>query len=122
MEKNVRQVLAFSEEMRQRGSQPSSRILQFESAAPSEEVKEALGLGVGEKIVRLKRVRLADSISLCVECTHLPLRFFPDLLEKYDPRTSLYQELGKHYGIQIVLPDEIAVAPLATTAIPKSIA
>ncbi len=87
MEKNFRQVLSFSEEMRQRGSQPSSRILQFESAAPSEEVKEALGLGVGEKIVRLKRVRLADSISLCVECTH---------------------------RIQIDLADEVAEASVAT--------
>jgi GntR family transcriptional regulator len=114
LEKNFRQVLSFSEEMRHRGSQPSSRVLQFERAEPGEEVKEALGLGAGEKIVRLKRVRLADSISLCIECTHLPLRFFPDLLEKYDPRTSLYQALGKYYGIQIDLADEVAEASVAT--------
>jgi len=114
MEKNFRQVLSFSEEMRQRGSQPSSRVLQFESATPSQEVKKALGLGTGEKIVRLKRVRLADSISLCIECTHLPLRFFPDLLKRYDPRTSLYEALGKHYGVQIDLADEVAEASVAT--------
>lgn len=114
LEKNFRQVMSFSEEMGQRGSQPSSRVLRFEKAEPSEEVKEALGLIAGEKIIRLKRVRLADSISLCIECTHLPLRFFPDLPEKYDPQTSLYQALGKHYGIQIELADEVAEASVAT--------
>jgi GntR family transcriptional regulator len=114
LEKNFRQVMSFSEEMGQRGSQPSSRVLRFEKAEPSEEVKEALGLMAGEKIIRLKRVRLADSISLCIECTHLPLKFFPDLPEKYDPQTSLYQALGKHYGIQIELADEVAEASVAT--------
>ena len=114
LEKNFRQVMSFSEEMGQRGSKASSRVLRFEKAEPSEEVKEALGLTAGEKIIRLKRVRLADSISLCIECTHLPLRFFPDLPEKYDPQTSLYQALGKHYGIQIELADEVAEASLAT--------
>jgi GntR family transcriptional regulator len=114
LEKNFRQVLSFSEEMGQRGSQPSSRVLRFGKVEPNEEVKEALGLAAGEKIIRLKRVRLADSISLCIECTHLPLRFFPDLPEKYDPQTSLYQALGKHYGIQIELADEVAEASLAT--------
>jgi DNA-binding GntR family transcriptional regulator len=114
LEKNFRQVMSFSEEMGQRGSQPSSRVLRFETTEPNEEVKEALGLIAGEKIIRLKRVRLADSISLCIECTHLPLRFCPDLPEKYDPQTSLYQALGRHYGIQIELADEVAEASVAT--------
>jgi GntR family transcriptional regulator len=114
LEKNFRQVMSFSEEMGQRGSQASSRVLRFETAEPSEEVKEALGLMTGERIIRLKRVRLADSISLCIECTHLPLKLCPNLPEKYDPRTSLYQALVKHYGIQIELADEVAEASVAT--------
>lgn len=113
MEKDFRQVLSFSEEMKHRGSAPSSRVLLFERAEPTEEVKEALGLGPGEKIFRLRRVRLADSISLCVECTHIPVRHCPDLLEKYDPRTSLYRALGERYGIQIDLADEVAEASVA---------
>src|SRR5882762_7287577 len=100
LEKNFRQVLSFSEEMRHRGSQPSSKVLQFESTEPSAEVKEALGLGAGEKIVQLKRVRLADSISLCIECTHLPLRFFSDKPEKNRPRRSVHPEHGEHEGIE----------------------
>src|SRR5215470_6525264 len=44
LEKNFRQVLSFSEEMRARSSRPSSRVLKFERAQSSADVAEALHL------------------------------------------------------------------------------
>lgn len=114
LEKNFRQVMSFSEEMRERGSRPRSKVLEFRRVHPDSQVAEALHLAPGEEVSLLRRVRLADSVPLCVECTHIPVRVCPDLQEKFDPQESLYQTFFEHYGIQIDLADEVAEASLAS--------
>jgi GntR family transcriptional regulator len=114
LEKNFRQLLSFSEEMYARGSRPRSRVLAFRRIQPDSQVAEALHVASSEPVFLLRRVRLADSVSLCVECTHIPVRLCPDLQETFDPRESLYQSLLERYGIQIEFADEIAEASFAS--------
>ena len=114
LEKNFRQVLSFSEEVRARGARPRSRVLVFKRMSPDSDVAEALHLPANEEVFFLRRVRLADSLPLCIECAHLPARLCPDLQKKFNPRRSLYQTLAEHYGIQIDLADEVAEASLAS--------
>src|ERR1700704_2121745 len=45
LDKNVRQVFSFSEEMEARGAKPHSRVVSFETISAGEEVREALHLG-----------------------------------------------------------------------------
>ncbi|HKT46466.1 MAG TPA: GntR family transcriptional regulator [Candidatus Acidoferrales bacterium] len=116
LEKNSRQVLSFSEEMRARGTRPLSKVLEFAHIRPSREVAEALGLGDGDEIYRLRRVRLADAVPLCIETTHLPARLCPELTKTLAPGGSLYQGLWEAYGIQIDWADEIAESSLANAA------
>jgi len=113
LEKNFRQVLSFSEEISARGFKPRSKVLAFDRVRPGAEVAEALHLAPEEDVILLRRVRLADSVPLCIERSHLPLRLCPDLLKHFDPSTSLYQTLAERYGIQIDLADEVAEAGLA---------
>jgi GntR family transcriptional regulator len=113
-EKNFRQVLSFSEEMRSRGASPQSKVLQFRQTEPDKEVAEALHLDSGEKVFVLRRVRLADSSPLCIECTHIPVRVCPELQKKFKPRMSLYKCLLENYGLQIDFADEVAEASLTT--------
>jgi GntR family transcriptional regulator len=114
LEKDFRQVLSFSEEMCARGSRPRSKVLAFRRIQPDSQVAEALHLASSEPVFLLRRVRLADSVSLCVECTHIPVRLCPDLQKALDPGESLYQSLLDHYGIQIDFADEVAEASLAS--------
>jgi GntR family transcriptional regulator len=114
LEKDFRQVLSFSEEMLARGSRPRSRVLAFRRVRPDSGVAEALHLPPGEEVFLLRRLRLADSVPLCIECTHLPVRLCPDLQKTFDPNASLYRALAEHYGIQIEIADEVAEASLAT--------
>ena len=113
LEKNVRQVLSFSEEMEARGSRPHSKLIFSELALAGEKAAEALHISPEEKVVRIRRVRVADSLPMGVETTCLPLRLCPDLLEKFDPRTSLYGTLSRVYGIHLVQADEVVEAGLA---------
>ncbi|MGO8720926.1 MAG: GntR family transcriptional regulator [Acidobacteriaceae bacterium] len=113
LEKDFRQVLSFSEDMKARGSMPRSKVLSFEVQQPGAEVMRALRLRPGEKIIRLKRIRQANNVPMGIECSSLPLRICPDLLEVFDPRNSLYEILAERYGINMVVADEVAEAGLA---------
>ncbi len=110
LEKSFRRVLSFTEEMEERGARPGSKVLSFELVRPDRETAGALQLSRGEKVVSLRRIRLANSLPMGIERSCLPLRLCPDLLETFDPRTSLYQTLAERYGIQIAVTDEVVEA------------
>jgi GntR family transcriptional regulator len=116
LEKNFRQLLSFSEEMQDRGSQPRSKVLAFKRIHPDGEVAEALHLNPSEEVIFLRRVRIADSAPLCIEATHLPERLCPRLLESFEPSGSLYRALTERYGLQVQTADEVAEASVATAA------
>lgn len=107
LERDFRQVLSFTEETMGRGSRPSSKALSFRVQPPSDEVKEALRLGKEELVFCLRRVRYGDSVPMGIECSCLPVQLCPGLIETFDPANSLYEELSEHYGIQLMVTDEI---------------
>jgi GntR family transcriptional regulator len=114
LEKDFRQVLSFSEEMGARGSHPRSKVLAFKRDRPDSQVAEALHTAANEQVFILRRVRLADSVPLCVECTHIPARLCPDLQKVFQPGESLYKTLLDRYGLEIEYADEVAEASAAT--------
>src|SRR6266567_1330544 len=58
LEKNFRQLLSFSEEMKDRGSQPRSKVLAFERIHPEDDVVEALHLNPSEEVIFLRTAYL----------------------------------------------------------------
>ena len=114
LEKNFRQVQSFSEEMAARGSRPRSKVISFDVVPAAGEAVDALRLPRKEKLIRLRRVRMADTVPMGVECSYLPLRLCPDLLQTFDPGTSLYHALSVLYGIHIVVSDEVVEAGLVS--------
>lgn len=113
LEKNFRQVQSFTEEMEAHGSRPHSKLISSEIVPASEEAAEALHLSPGEKVICIRRVRVADALPMGVETSCLQLSLCPDLREKFDPRLSLYRTLAQVYGIHIVQADEVVEAGLA---------
>lgn len=107
LERDFRQVLSFSEETRSRGATPHSKLISFRIQMPSREAQEALALGHKDKIFRLRRVRYADAVPMGIECSCLPVSLCPDLLETFDPETSLYQKLAEQYRIHLVVTNEV---------------
>ena len=111
--KTSSELLSFTQEMKSRGTQPSSCVLAFDEVAVETEVARALHLAAKAKVFRLKRVRMADSLPMCVEESFLSAKLCPALLETFDPRKSLYQVLADRYGIRMTAADEVAEASLA---------
>jgi GntR family transcriptional regulator len=98
LEKNILHLQGFTEDMRQRGMKPSSRLLEQSVI----------------KVIRLRRLRLADGIPMAIEESNIPLRQFPGLDRIDFAKHSLYQTLRERYGVRVGYADEIIEALPAT--------
>jgi len=103
--------ISFSEEVREKGMNPSSSILKAERVAiTNKKLAEILQIPVGEFAYRIKRVRLADKVPLAIEDTHIPCENAPGLLDQ-DLKGSLY-EIFKNVYERPVLRADSAVSPM----------
>lgn len=116
LERDFRQVFSFTEEAVARGAKPSSKVLSFDLQAPTSKAREALGIPDDEQVYFLRRVRFGDSVPMGIECSSLPAHLYPDLLKRFNPATSLYEELSGDYGIQLAVTDEVIEVAKASTS------
>lgn len=78
MEQALSLLTSFTEDMARRGATVESVILSRGLNAPTPEEVMALGLGHGERVARLERVRTSDGLPLAVERASLPEEILPD--------------------------------------------
>jgi GntR family transcriptional regulator len=97
--KPVYPLVSFTHDVREHGMEPGARVLQFELAPPAPAVTTALQLKPGEQMVLLKRLRFADQAPIAVETVHLAVSRCPGLLSENLNDRSLYETLGREYGI-----------------------
>ena len=119
LEKDVRQVTSFTEEMQALGLKVSSKALSCEITLPDDEVTAALHLSAREELISIRRIRYANSSPMAVEWSRIPRRLCPDLLEKFVPGSSLYDTLLRHYGIHMNLAEEVIEAGLASAEVAR---
>jgi GntR family transcriptional regulator len=93
IEQPLSNLSSFSEQLQQRGYQPSSRWLKRAIVTASTEEQLSLGLSPNSKVARLERLRLADDIVMAYEVSVLPYGVVPDPDAVGD---SLYRFLEAH--------------------------
>jgi len=90
---------SFTEDMERRGQVPATRVLELGRIPAPAHVAERLGLTVGQPVVLLRRLRLADGEPLALMTSHLPDHLFPGLADRTGPIDSLYRLLQEQYGV-----------------------
>lgn len=89
-------LLSFSDEMRQLGRSPSSRVLRRRVRPADEREARRLKLGSGAEVVVLERLRLADDLPVARETARLPTRL-REIVESADlEHTSLHATFVAH--------------------------
>ena len=99
--------LSFTDEMRQRGMEPATRVIAARPESAGVAVASALGLEPGSPILYLERLRLADGEPLLLEQVHLPAERFPGLLATDLEQGSLYDLLADRYGTRVAKAREL---------------
>lgn len=99
----------FTETMERLGRRATTRVLKAERIGANPDIAAALGIGRGEGVFVIERLRLIDDEPCMVERTHMPERLLPGLLE-CDLSGSLYGVLADRYGRRPVAGTESIVA------------
>ena len=92
---------SFSEDMRRRGMVPGSRTLSLARELAGARLGRALQVSPGDRILVIKRLRLADGETMAIETLHLPEALVPGLEAKDLDNGSVYELLAERYGIHI---------------------
>jgi GntR family transcriptional regulator len=103
---------SFSEDMRRRGMVPGSRTLSLARELAGARLGRALQVSPGDRILVIKRLRLADGETMAIETLHLP-KFLVPGLRKEDLAGSFYDLYRERYGIVIVSGTQ-AIEPTVT--------
>ncbi len=93
LEQPLSRLSSFTEELKQRGFNPSSRWLRrvVVPALPDELL--ALGLSPSARVAKLERVRMADDVAMAYEVSVLPVAF---VARPEQVKGSLYVYLAEH--------------------------
>jgi GntR family transcriptional regulator len=91
---------SFSEDMRRRGMVPGSKTLSLTRELAGARLGRFLHVSPGEEIVVVKRLRLADGVSMAIETLHIPASVVPGITPG-ELEGSFYDLLRSKYGVEI---------------------
>ena len=92
---------SFSDDMRQRGMRPDSRVLSFEEETAGAKLGARLKISPVDSTWAIRRLRLADDETMAIEFLHVPRRIAPTLTRRDLEGHSFYDLLHSRYGITV---------------------
>jgi len=92
---------SFSDDMRRRGMTPGSRTLELASTVAGARLAHRLEVSPEARLIRVKRLRLADSKPMAMEVLYVPEVLVPGLTRSDFEDHSFYELLRERYGITI---------------------
>lgn len=110
---NLMGTYSFTEQMRELGRVPETKILEFEVREANKYVADHLGVRLGDKVFRMRRLRLADGIPMMVERTYLPVGEFVSLTYEDVSTKPLYDIIEGDYHEKIRAAEEEFYASIA---------
>lgn len=113
---NLMQTYSFTEQMRSMGRDPYTTILEFCEFEADKNLAEHMGTRIGEKLFKLKRLRMADGMPLMIERTYLPVRKFLSLKRPQLEHKSLYDVIEHDFHVKVRLAEEEFFASIARPA------
>jgi len=82
---------SFSEDMRRRGMTAGSRTIELKEAHAGAAVGRALKLSPDDRVVLIRRLRLADGEPMALETLHVPAALVPGLSREALENASFYE-------------------------------
>jgi GntR family transcriptional regulator len=122
IKRRLPKLYSFSEDMRELGLTPSSRVLEQEAREADDETAEILKLPKTDRLVNLiSRVRMADNMPILIERSCIPHYLCPDLLKDNFETRSLYGAMAEEYRLELYRAEETYEVRLVTAAEAKEL-
>jgi GntR family transcriptional regulator len=96
------QLSGFVEDMHVLGRKPTARVISKEIVPADATVASHLGLTKGQRVVRIRRVRLADGVPLSFDETYLPLEVGKKIITDNLKVEPIFSLLERKYGVPLI--------------------
>lgn len=103
---------SFTEDMKERGLKPSSRLISFNVREAAGKTARVLGLNDGEAVYEIQRIRLADDSPMAMETTYISKKLIPGLTKNI-VQHSIYEYVEAELGLAIGYGEQSLEAALA---------
>lgn len=100
VEQVLQRLISFTDDMRQRGFTPSTRIVSAGLLPAPVDIAEHLRIQPGVELARIERLRLADGEPMSIEESYLVHHFVPGILETDFANNPLRELIERHYNIR----------------------
>jgi GntR family transcriptional regulator len=104
---------SFTEDMRLRGMNPSSRTLELWAGPAGPRLARRLQVSPEERVLRIRRLRLADGETMAIETLHVAQALVPGLAPQDLEGRSFYQLLDERYEV-VIARGEQTIEPTVT--------
>jgi GntR family transcriptional regulator len=112
IEKQLRGIISFTEEMKSRGLKPGTRLVHFETRPADEKVASRLAVNIGDPVYQIERVRLADGVPMAFETAYLSANVVEGLTAE-GAKGSLYEFVKSKLNLTISTATQQLVASVA---------
>lgn len=100
IEESLLELVSFSEDMQRRGLVPSTKVVSVAQEIPQRNIAEALNIALGNRVVRIERLRLASGQPMALEISYIPSELCP-AIEQQSLTGSLYTLLEMKYQLRL---------------------
>jgi len=99
---DLKELSGFVEDMHALGRKPTARVISKEAVTANATVARQLALTRGERVIRIRRVRLADDIPLSFDETYLPLEIGKKIVGNNLRVEPIFSLLERKYNVPLV--------------------
>lgn len=92
-------ISSWTDQLKRLGFLPKTAKRKITIEKPQAYVAEALSLSLGEDVIRIQRVRLANREPISYMINYLPARLVPDFRKRISTEESVYEFLENEYGL-----------------------
>jgi GntR family transcriptional regulator len=105
LQRQVQRPIGLADELRSRGLEPGSRVLEFVEVRATLEARNSLWVGPRGSVYRLRRLRFADGVLIGLQESLLPTKHAPDLTAVDFTNASLTRVLQERHGLAATYAD-----------------
>jgi GntR family transcriptional regulator len=105
-------LLGFTEKMLRQGLKPTSRLVNLGLVPASGFIARRLEIQDHDKVIKIKRLRLANDIPIALDTAYLPYPLCKGVLHVDLERTSLYRALEEVVNLRLAYADQTVQAVL----------
>lgn len=100
IEQSLKGLTSFTEDMKARGMEPGTKLLDFSVIPAPVMIAEMLGLEEGSEVHEIKRIRLADGTPMAYEVMYMPVHLISGITREI-VSGSIYKHVEQTLGLQI---------------------